>query len=208
MKLINICGLEGTGKSTATKAVKNYLNDLEIDSIQTREPGGTPIAEEIRALVKHFDTKEVFDPMTELLLFYAARTQLFIRRIIPAIKDRTAVIADRSWLCSYAYQVCAGGIISKEDFWAVHNTVMSGMPEYDLTIYLYTETVEEGLERARGRGELDRIEQNSIEFFQRAKMGYEEILNQQKNVLRINTTQFNESQVKDIVQNEIKKLFS
>jgi dTMP kinase len=197
--LINISGLEGTGKSTASAAVKEFLKGRDIPLTTTREPGGTPIAEMLRDILKHTESKELFDPMTELLLFYAARNQLFKNVITPALDAGHVVLSDRSYYCSYAYQIHGHNTIPESDFWTCHNLVMNNAPAYDLIVYLYTETVEEGLERARGRGELDRIEKNHVEFFKRAKKGYELAFEGKSNVLSINTTVHDEASVKDLV---------
>lgn len=198
--LITIAGCEGVGKSTATRAISDFFTERNLGFINTREPGGTPIAEQIRELLKHFETEEVFHSMTELLLFYASRYQLFKNLIIPSLNEGKAVIADRSFACTFAYQLRAANAIQEDDFWAIHNLVMKDMPQYDLIFHLYTDSVEEGLSRARGRGELDRIERNEVAFFERAAAGYHEFFKDNPNVVPINTSVHGEHAVREIVQ--------
>jgi len=198
--IINISGSEGAGKSQCAKAIAEVFSLTNKTFISTREPGSTPIAEEIRALVKDFKTEEEFHPLTELLLFYAARYQLFKNLIIPSIKQGEMVIADRSFACTFAYQLRAAKVIKESDFWTIHNLVMQDMPDYDLIFHLYTNTAEEGLIRARGRGALDRIEQKDISFFERAREGYFEFFKDKPNVIHINTSEKNEAEVKRFVQ--------
>jgi dTMP kinase len=204
MLLINCSGIEGTGKSSISQAIHKYLLENNIPSVSTREPGGTPVAEEIRNVLQHFHTDEPFDPMTELLLFYASRNQLFKNVIIPSLAEGKVVMADRSYFCSYAYQVCGRDVFSEDEFWTCHNLVMKNTPEYDLIIHLYTETVEEGLIRARGRGELDRIEQSNIDFFKRAAKGYHKAFEGKSNVLSINTSKNDETSVQRLVIERLK----
>ncbi len=201
--ILNISGIEGVGKSSAAKAISEALKNLGIEVVKTREPGGTPIAEELRRLLKHFETSETFHPMTELLLFYGARFQLFKNLIIPEVQKGNVVVSDRSYACTFAYQLRAANVIKEDDFWTIHNLVMRDMPEYDIIFHLFTDSVEEGLARARGRGELDRIESNEVAFFERADAGYHEFFKDKPNVIRINTSENNEAQVAEIITNAL-----
>lgn len=201
--MLTICGSEGTGKTQISHAINQLFKNLNQPVVHTREPGGTPIAEEIRSTLKDFVTDETFHPMTELLMFYAARNQSFQNVIIPALAQEKHVITDRSYYCSLAYQVYGSGVISEDTFWTIHNQVMKNTPEYDLIIHLYTNTAAEGIERARGRGQLDRIEQNTLEYFERVSDGYKKAFEGKSNVLSINTSIHNEGQAKAIVQSKI-----
>lgn len=98
-------GLEGAGKSTAIKTVLDTLKAAGIkDIVNTREPGGTPLAEKMRALVKEEHEGEDLKDMTELLLLYAARVQLVENVIKPALANDQWVVGDRHDLSSQAYQ--------------------------------------------------------------------------------------------------------
>ncbi len=104
-KFIVVEGLEGAGKSTAIAAIKETLSQHGISNIvNTREPGGTVLAEKMRALVKEEHEGEVLQDMTELLLIYAARVQLVENVIKPALDKGHWVVGDRHDMSSQAYQ--------------------------------------------------------------------------------------------------------
>ena len=160
-KFIVVEGLEGAGKSTAISLCQDFLNKKQIEYINVREPGGTPLAESLRTLVKAEHEEEIaFE--TELLIMYAARSQLMHNVINPALEQGKWILADRHDLSSQAYQGGGRGI-SSNTLASLSSMVLKGLKP-DLTIYLDIDPVI-GLERAKGRGELDRIEQEAIEFF-------------------------------------------
>lgn len=162
-------GLEGAGKTTGMASISRYFENNNLPFVQVREPGGTPMAESIRHVHKSQHDENV-SPLTELLLMYAARYQLLSNVNQPALESGKFVITDRSWISSYAYQR-----LDDETFFSIHNAVMRRIPSVDVVIYLRV-SPEVGLERARGRGELDRIEQNGLAFFEAAAKRYESII--------------------------------
>ena len=164
-KFIVVEGLEGAGKSSVIGLVKNTLIDAGISVELTREPGGTPMAEAIRECVKH-DWEESVAEETELLLMYAARVQLLKNRILPALERGCWVVGDRHDLSSQAYQGGGRGV-DASTMQAISEIALGGFKP-DLTLYLDVEPAT-GLARARGRGELDRIEQAGLAFFERTK---------------------------------------
>ena len=185
-KFIVIEGLEGAGKSTAVSYVLDWLRQHGITQLETtREPGGTPLAEKMRAIVK-----EVHDePLTiqaELLLMYAARVQLVENRIKPALKNGTWVVGDRHDLSSQAYQGGGRGIDAALINQIKHAVLGDFAP--DLTLYLDIDPAI-GLERARQRGELDRIEQEALAFFQRTRARYLELAKQDPTIYIIDAAQ-------------------
>ncbi|MFB9216846.1 dTMP kinase [Vibrio sinaloensis] len=195
-KFIVIEGLEGAGKSTAIKAVLDTLNQAGVESIKnTREPGGTALAETLRTLVKQEHEGEVLQDMTELLLMYAARVQLVENVIKPALADGRWVVGDRHDMSSQAYQG-GGRQIAKETMSALKQTTL-GSFKPDLTLYLDIDP-RVGLERARGRGELDRIEKMDMSFFDRTRERYLELANGDDSVLIINAEQPIEKVAADI----------
>ncbi|MCZ4293747.1 dTMP kinase [Vibrio sinaloensis] len=186
-KFIVIEGLEGAGKSTAIQAVLETLKQAGIERIQhTREPGGTALAEKLRTLVKQEHQGEELQDMTELLLMYAARVQLVENVIKPALADGIWVVGDRHDMSSQAYQG-GGRQIPRETMQALKKTTL-GEFKPDLTIYLDLDP-RVGLERARGRGELDRIEKMDMSFFDRTRERYLEIAEQDDSVVVINAEQ-------------------
>ena len=112
-KFITIEGIEGAGKSTAIKFVQEYLLNEGKDVVVTREPGGTPVAEEIRQLVLNPNTKEVIDPKAELLLMFAGRAQHLARLIQPELTAGKWVVCDRFVDATYAYQSAGRGLDAK-----------------------------------------------------------------------------------------------
>lgn len=163
-------GLEGAGKSTAIKTVLDTLKAAGIENIvNTREPGGTPLAEKMRALVKEEHEGEDLKDMTELLLLYAARVQLVENVIKPALANDQWVVGDRHDLSSQAYQ--GGG--RQIDASLMKNLRDTTLGEFKPAFTLYMDIDPRvGLERARGRGELDRIEKMDISFFERTRERY------------------------------------
>lgn len=169
-KFISIEGIEGAGKSTAQHFIKNYLSELQIDVLLTREPGGTLLAEEMRKLVLHSTIDEKTVPEAELLLMFAARAQHIQQLILPKLNAGTWVITDRFIDATYAYQ--KGGRcldenrIKQLDKWIVADLYP------DLTILLNVSPMI-GFDRAKKRGvEPDRIEREEIEFFKRVQDEY------------------------------------
>ena len=205
-KFIVVEGLEGAGKSTAINAILATLKESGVDNItSTREPGGTVLAEKMRSLVKEEHEGEVLQDMTELLLMYAARVQLVENVIKPALGNGHWVVGDRHDMSSQAYQG-GGRQISRSTMEALKSTTLGNFKP-DLTLYLDLDP-RVGLERARGRGELDRIEKMDISFFDRTRERYLEIAEQDDSVLVINAQQHIEdvaSDIKDALCNWLSK---
>ncbi|ATL99932.1 dTMP kinase [Aeromonas sp. CA23] len=171
-KFIVIEGLEGAGKSSAVRYVTDYLQRHGIDQIEcTREPGGTPLAERMRAIVKEVHDERLTIE-AELLLMYASRVQLVETRIKPALAEGRWVVGDRHDLSSQAYQGGGRGIDAGL-IGAIKRAVLGDFKP-DLTLYLDIDPAL-GLQRARHRGELDRIELEQLSFFERTRQRYLEL---------------------------------
>ena len=183
-RFIVIEGLEGAGKTTAISTVRQWLENRGHLVVQTREPGGTPLAEQIRTLVKSVQTEQVA-PETELLLMYAARVQLLSQVIRPALLRGDWVLADRHDMSSRAYQG-GGRMLDAQLIDSIRQAVL-GQTTPDFTLYLDIDPVI-GLERARVRGELDRIEQEQLAFFQRTRARYLEIAKSEPNITIIDAS--------------------
>lgn len=168
---ITIEGGEGVGKSTNIDAIKSFLDAKDVAFIQTREPGGTLLAEKLRALLLE-EHGEEFDSTAELLLMFAARAQHLNTLIRPALDRGTWVLCDRFTDATYAYQ--GGGRQLDNKLIAQLETLVQRDLRPDLTIILDLDP-EAGIERARLRGELDRFEQEQLAFFQRVRASYLEI---------------------------------
>ncbi|CAH0530567.1 Thymidylate kinase [Allocatenococcus thiocycli] len=193
---IVIEGLEGAGKSTAIQTVLDTLKTAGIENIvNTREPGGTQLAEKMRALVKEEHEGEELQDMTELLLLYAARVQLVENVIKPALANGQWVVGDRHDMSSQAYQ--GGG--RQIDASLMKNLRDTTLGDFKPALTLYMDIDPRvGLERARGRGELDRIEKMDISFFERTRERYLDIANSDPSVVVINAEQSIEKVSHDI----------
>jgi dTMP kinase len=164
---ISFEGTEGVGKTTLIKGLAEYLRQSGKEVVLTREPGGTPLAENIRNLLLA-TSDEPISTDCELLLMFAARAQHLQQVIIPALEAGQWVLTDRFVDASYAYQHGGRGL-SKEKLDILTAQFVSVMP--NVTFWLDA-PVEVGMSRARSRGALDRFEQEKIEFFERVRAGY------------------------------------
>jgi len=168
-KMICLEGGEGAGKSTALKVVTGWLDGRGRRSLVTREPGGTPFAEKIRKLLLDPQTGEI-DPVTELLLMFAARRENVVDVIEPALADGIDVICDRFTDASYAYQ--GGG----RELGPQPVARLAGLvhPELQPDLVLVLDVpVKVGLERIkRRRGGPDRFEGSRVAFLERVRTAY------------------------------------
>ncbi|QXB28913.1 dTMP kinase [Aeromonas sp. FDAARGOS 1405] len=195
-KFIVIEGLEGAGKSSAVRYVTDYLQRHGINRIEcTREPGGTPLAERMRAIVKEVHDERLTIE-AELLLMYASRVQLVETRIKPALADGIWVVGDRHDLSSQAYQGGGRGI-DAQLIGAIKQAVLGNFKP-DFTLYLDIDPAL-GLQRARHRGELDRIELEQLSFFERTRTRYLELAAQDDSIVVIDAAQTPE-QVKAAIE--------
>lgn len=167
-RFITFEGTEGVGKSTQLENAANTLDQLGVEFIVTREPGGTPMAERIRELLLA-PREEPVHETTELLLMFAARAQHLYNCILPALDQGKWVLCDRFTDATFAYQGGGRGV-SKERI-ALLEALVQGDVRPDHVILLDA-PVETGMARARKRGELDRFEQETQDFFQRIRDTY------------------------------------
>ena len=165
---ITVEGVEGVGKSTNMALIAECLSQASIPFITTREPGGTPLAEDIRALLLQPREESVAEN-TELLLMFAARAQHLSEVIVPALERGQWVLCDRFTDATYAYQGGGRGI-SASKIADLENWVQ-GELRPDLTILLDA-SIEVGMTRANKRGALDRFEQEKTQFFENVRNCY------------------------------------
>ncbi len=195
---ITVEGVEGVGKSTNVAFIEQIILHAGMDLFTTREPGGTPLAESVRELLLKCRDESV-DPMAELLLVFAARAQHLNQKIIPALQQGTWVLSDRFTDATFAYQGGGRklpiGVIGK-----LEHLVQRGR-QPDKTIYLDLD-VQVGLERARKRGELDRFEQEKVEFFEDVRAAYWERIHAQPERFAV----IDAAQSLDGVQAQIKRV--
>jgi dTMP kinase len=167
-KFITFEGGEGVGKSTNVAFVESYLQSKNIPVLVTREPGGTKLAEKLRALL--LDKKsEVITEEAELLLMFAARSQHLKHVIEPALARGDWVICDRFTDATYAYQ--GGGRNMKISTIEGLENLIQGNLRPDLTLLLDA-PVKIGMERAGKRGAFDRFESETLQFFEDVRRAY------------------------------------
>ena len=165
-KFITFEGIDGCGKSTQVKMLVENLEQLNMDVITIREPGGTRISESIRDILLYRDTHEL-DERTESLLMTASRAQLTKEKILPALNNGTWVIADRYADSTLAYQ---GGGRKIDVEWLVKlNKFATFDTEPDLTFFIDI-SPDEGIRRQKTKQ--DRIEQAGIDFQKRTRERY------------------------------------
>lgn len=164
-------GIEGAGKSSNLEFIRHRLEEAGREVLFTREPGGTPLGEEIRQLLLGHKHVGMADD-TELLLMFAARAEHLEQKIRPALEAGIWVLCDRFTDASYAYQGGGRGI-DRERIAGLESWVQ-GELRPDLTLLLDL-PVEIGLERAGRRSDPDRFEQEQAQFFERVRNAYLEI---------------------------------
>ncbi len=165
---ITIEGTEGVGKSTNVEFIRRYLADKGIALRLTREPGGTPLAEEIRELLLKPRDEGVCDD-AEILLVFAARAQHVDQVIKPSLEKGEWVLSDRFTDATFAYQGAGRGI-SWNRIQQLEQYVLGDLRP-DLTILLDI-PVEVGMARVMQRGEPDRFEREKLDFFDKVRQGY------------------------------------
>ncbi len=165
---ITIEGVEGVGKSTNIETIKEFLNQNNIEHVVTREPGGTLIAEQIRGLLLQIQ-EEPLTELSELLLVFAARAQHLDTLIKPALAAGKWVVCDRFTDATYAYQGAGRGLDQAKI--AELETMVQDQLRPDLTIILDLDP-QTGMERVANRGNLDRFEQEELEFFETVRRCY------------------------------------
>ncbi len=167
-RFITIEGIEGVGKSTNISFLQSLLDERGVESLTTREPGGTPLGERVREIL--LDKKQhAMQPMAELLLMFAARSQHVNEFIEPALKAGKWVICDRFTDSSYAYQ--GGGRNLGMNTIAQLELLTLGDYQPDCTFILDL-PVEAGLKRAENVGEKDRFESEESAFFNRVRQAF------------------------------------
>ena len=195
-------GLDFSGKSTLVRNLKALLADLKPAPYFTREPGGTPAAEQIRAVL--LDPELDMDPWTEAYLYAAARADLARREILPRLERGHLVLCERFLDSSLAYQGAARGLgvaaVRALNAWAVEEVTP------DLTFYLRI-SPEERARRARKSGApLDRIEQVGDEFMLRVEEGFEEITRSEPDRVKVLDATLPPKELSEAVAREVRNL--
>lgn len=173
-RFITIEGIEGVGKSTNVAFVAELLAAMGLAVRRTREPGGTPLAEDIRNLVVAPRSESVA-PATELLLMFAARAQHVHGLIAPALAQGEWVLCDRFTDATFAYQGAGRGfddaVLAQLERWVQHTDGAPGLRQPDLTLWFDVAPAVAAARRAQAR-EADRLEREDLAFFGRVAAGY------------------------------------
>lgn len=198
---ISFEGGEACGKSTQIKLLKEYVSTLKNkeDFVFVREPGGTPLTEEIRRLLLNYEIDRPL-PMTELLLFCAARVEDVEKIIKPALEKGKIVIADRFYDSTIAYQGMARNIMNVEQILKLTKTIIGDIKP-DLTFYLKLSPEEAFKRKSKINEGLDRIEKEGLLFHKQVEKGYDYISNLEKERFVI----IDASKTPDEISNEIIK---
>ncbi len=178
---ITVEGGEGAGKSSNLTFIKEFLESAGKQVVFTREPGGTPLGEEIRDLLLGHKHTGMADN-TELLMMFAARSEHLCQKILPAMKDGHWVVCDRFTDASYAYQGAGRGIDRQRI--ALLEEFVQGSLRPDLTLLLDL-PIELGLQRAGQRSGPDRFESEAQDFFEKVRNGYLEIARREPDRVKV-----------------------
>ncbi len=181
--LITFEGIYGSGKSTQISLLKNKLNELGYRVEVFREPGGTEVSEMIREIL--LNPKLDIDPVTELLLFSSARSQLVAERVLPLLEEHVIVILDRFFDSTTAYQGYGRRSLPLEQIHQINEVATHGLKP-DVTFYLQL-SPEEAAKRTHDV-EKDRMEQSGEVFFKRVYEGFEQLSKKESRFKTVNTT--------------------
>lgn len=207
-RFITFEGPEGAGKSTQLRLLGSYLQSRGIEVITTREPGGTPLAEQLRNILKTHRGQELLHPETELLLMEAARSQHVRELILPALERGAAVLCDRFYDSTTAYQGAARSIDA--ELIGKLNLFASGFRKPDLTLILDLD-IESGFRRAGKRqetaGEYDRFEAENRDFHRRVREGFLEIARKEPRRVRIIDAEGTPEEVAERIRSAADELF-
>lgn len=195
---ISFEGIEGSGKSSLIKNLKNYYKNHALDVFFTKEPGGTELGEKIREIL--LDPTSKIDPSSELFLLMADRVHHVKNKINPNLNENKIVFCDRYIDSTIAYQ---GGGRNLDDKDIEGMIKMLKLPIPDLTILLDV-PVETGLMRAKERSELDRFEKEDIDFHKKIRQSYLNLQKKYPDRIIIFNASMNENDVFEEVLNYIK----
>ena len=208
---ISLEGGEAVGKSTQIERLAQRLTQLGNRVVVTREPGGTPLGESIRHLLKHAPEGRGMDPYTELLLFLSSRAELVRKVIMPALDQGAWVLCDRFLDSTTVYQG-AGRRLPTEVVERVNAfAVGPHLPGLTLVLDLAPEVARRRqTDRARpaGEGTFDRMEAEPVDFFERVRQGYLDVAKAHPNRVKIVSADGNIDETAQAVWKEVAQTFS
>ena len=201
-KFITLEGIEGSGKTSSLKSITDLLDKKNISYIITREPGGSSIGKELRAILLNPDTE--ISPEVELMLMLSDRKDHVEKIILPNLEKGNWVVSDRFMDSSIAYQ---GGGRQLDKKLIISLTDYLNLPQPDLTL-LFDLPVEISLSRVKARGELDRFEKEELEFHKRIRNTYLDLAKNNSNRIKIIDSSKKIESMLNNVKQAIEKLFS
>ncbi len=193
-RFIAVEGVDGSGKSTQAVNLANWLNDNGLETVLTREPGGTLLGEKLRNLIMDADLN--CDKRAELLMILAARAQHVHEKIMPALKRGVNVVCDRFTLSSLAYQGYGRGLTIDEISSADRFATAGLAPHFTIVIDLPIDVV-----IARIGKRFDRFEGEGVEFLSRIAEGYRDL-----SIKRFNTVLINGNEPIETVSENIRNI--
>ena len=193
--LITFEGIDGSGKSTQISLLRDALKEQGHKVVVFREPGGTDISELIRGMLLNPELD--IDPVTELLLFSSARSQLIAEKVKPLLKDHGIVILDRFYDSTTAYQGYGRKSLPLEQIHQINEVASHGLAP-DITFYLRL-SLEESAQRT-SHLDKDRMEQSGDSFFNRVYKGFEELRKKESRFKTIDASGSQEDVHKNIMQ--------
>ena len=195
-RFITVEGIDGAGKSTQINVIEQALRERGIDLVRTREPGGTPLSEQIREQLLNVS----MDPATETLLFFASRAEHLAQVIRPALRQGRWVLSDRFTDATYAYQVGGRGFSAQKveelEAWT------HGDLQPDLTV-LFDVDPSIAAERLAKSRQADRFEQEDLDFFTRVRQAYlDRAARDPERFLIVNS-----SEPREVISERLRKVF-
>jgi len=200
-KFIVLDGPDGCGKTTQTKLLAEWLKSQNMQAVTFRDPGDTTIGEKIREILLSPE-HSIMDTRTELLLYMAARAQLWAEKIAPALQENKCVILDR-WLCSTcAYQGYAGGFGMENVIKIATDCLERVWPDMTIILYVDIQTALQRLNR-----QLDRMEQKGSTYHEKVREGFLQLAKQSEDFRIVDGDDSIENVHKKIIE-EVVKFFS
>ncbi len=200
--LISFEGIDGCGKSTQIEKVKSYLTEKGYEVHVFREPGGTPLSEQIREIL--LNSRDEIHPLAESLLFSAARAQLVATRIRPLLAEGAIVILDRFYDSTTAYQGYGRQAVPVPDIEQL-NALATQNLEPDITFYLKLDP-HQASERRRKNREEDRMERAGKAFFKRVSEGFDQLASREERMVALDSSKSPDTTFRSIVGHLEKKL--
>lgn len=194
--LITFEGIDGSGKSTQISLLKKYITNSGKDVEVLREPGGTDISELIRGMLLNPEIE--IDPVTELLLFSSARSQLIAEKVKPLLAKDVVIILDRFYDSTTAYQGYGRGSLPIDQVHQINRVASHGIAP-DITFYLRL-SLEDSANRT-AHMEKDRMEQSGIEFYQNVIKGFDELAEKEVRFVTIDASKTVEEVHKLVLSN-------